>query len=126
VCSSDLAAYSWLGCFVASWFVPFQHYDLVVSQTLLAAGMAYFMLVFFFCLERVIHFKVPLLSTLGKNGLLMYIASLVLFIVYVQTGIYGLITAETAWCGLVLVIASFSLLGGIAAALGKRKVVFRL
>jgi len=113
--------YSWLVSFVVSWFIPFESDDLVVSQTLLAVGMACFLFVFFFCMERVIHFKVPLLSAFGKNGLLIYMSSVIILVMLVQLGIYDKITSEDAWLGMILVISVFAALAGLATLLDKRK-----
>nr|MDO8109737.1 hypothetical protein [Candidatus Sigynarchaeota archaeon] len=97
-----------------------------LNSVLLAVGAGYFFMIFFFCLERVIHFKLPLLSAFGRNGLLLYMSCLVFFLMLVGSGIYDAITPGTAWLGLLLVISVFVVLAGIATTLDKRKLYLHL
>ena len=97
-----VAVYSWLVCFVVAWFIPFSHWDLSVSQDLLALGMVYFILVLFFCAEQFFKYKIPYLTALGRNALILYIIGFLGNWIYFYSGTYDLITPSTAWLGLVL------------------------
>ncbi len=119
------AVYSWIACFVAMWFVPPVHFDLTVSQDLLALGMGYFMLMFFFAAEQFFKYKIPYLTALGRNALILYILGMLGNWLYFYIGAYHLVTLETVWFGFVLCAGLVVPVTAIAWALDRYKIYWR-
>jgi len=120
-----VAVYSWVACFVVSWFIPFSWWDSSVSQDLLALGMVFFMLALFFCMEQFFKFKIPYLSALGKNALILYIIGFLGWWLYMYLGAFTIVTPDTAWLGLVLCIGLVVPVVLLGWALDKNKIYWR-
>ncbi|MFX0076083.1 MAG: hypothetical protein ACFE96_11610, partial [Candidatus Hermodarchaeota archaeon] len=61
--------------YVVDWIQPAEHHDCTSSLALLAIGATGFLIAVFFCFE-LLNFKVPLLSEMGKNLLILFIFAL--------------------------------------------------
>lgn len=120
------ATYSLITCFIVVWFIPFEHHDLTISQDLLAIGAGYFLLILFFCFEVVFKYKIPLLTALGRNALILYAFGLVIDIIWGVAGVYDIINPELAWLGLVVIVATIAIIGTIGWALNKGKIYLRI
>jgi hypothetical protein len=119
------AVYAVLACFVAAWFIPMSHWDLTVSQDLLAIGFAFFMLVIFFAAEQFFKYKVAYLTALGRNALILYIIGFLGQWIYMESGVFVFVTPETAWLGLILCAGLVVPVTAIAWALDRHKVYWR-
>ncbi|HME52237.1 MAG TPA: hypothetical protein VKM55_08460 [Candidatus Lokiarchaeia archaeon] len=117
--------YSWVACFVVCWFIPFSWMDASVTQDLLALGMVFFMLTLFFCMEQFFKYKIPYLSALGKNALILYIIGFLGWWLYMYLGLFNFVTPETAWLGLVLCTGLVVPVVLLAWVLDKNKIYWR-
>jgi hypothetical protein len=120
-----VAVYSWVACFVALWFIPLSHWDLTVSQDLLALGMGFFMLVLFLAAEQFFKYKIPYLTALGRNALILYIIGFLGEWIYMDSGVFVLVTPETAWLGLILCAGLVVPVTALGWALDKHKIYWR-
>ncbi|HME54256.1 MAG TPA: hypothetical protein VKM55_18675 [Candidatus Lokiarchaeia archaeon] len=121
-----VAAYSLVFCFVIMWFIPFEHHDLSVSQDLLAIAAGYFLLVLFFSMEYIFKFKLPLLTPMGRNALILYIVGVIPGTLLGDLGLFNLLTPQVAWFGLVLCAFSIALVGFVGWMLDKKKIYLRI
>ena len=121
-----VAIYSLVFCFVIMWFIPFEHHDLSVSQDLLAISSGYFLLVLFFCMETVFKFKLPLLTPMGRNALILYAVGIIPGTLFGELGLFDLLSSQVAWIGLVLCILSIALVGIVGWILDKKKIYLRI
>jgi len=62
--------------YIVDWIQPAEHHDCTSSLALLAIGATGFLIAVFFSFE-LLNFKVPLLSEMGKNLLILFIFALV-------------------------------------------------
>ncbi|NMC08193.1 MAG: hypothetical protein GYA24_23505 [Candidatus Lokiarchaeota archaeon] len=120
-----VAVYSWVACFVALWFIPLSHWDLTVSQDLLALGMGFFMLVLFLAAEQFFKYKVPYLTALGRNALILYIIGFLGEWIYMDSGVFAYVIPETAWLGLVLCAGLVVPVTALGWILDKHKIYWR-
>ncbi|MHA1679642.1 MAG: hypothetical protein ACTSUE_01455, partial [Promethearchaeota archaeon] len=125
-----IAVYSIILCFIVMWFIPFEHHDLTVSQDLLAIASGFFLLILFFSFEYIFKYKLPLLTELGRNPLILYISGIIAGEVFGLIGIYDLLadanTGQFAWVGLILCATSVAIVGFIGWILNKNKIYLRL
>ena len=62
--------------YVVDWIQPAEHHDCTTSLALLAIAVSGFLIAVFFSFEM-LNFKVPILSEMGKNLLVLFIFALV-------------------------------------------------
>ena len=62
--------------YVVDWIQPAEHHDCTTSLALLAIAVSGFLIAVFFSFEM-LNFKVPVLSEMGKNLLVLFIFALV-------------------------------------------------
>ena len=62
--------------YVVDWIQPAEHHDCTTSLALLAIAVSGFLIAVFFSFEQ-LNFKVPILSEMGKNLLILFIFALV-------------------------------------------------
>ncbi|MHA1368893.1 MAG: hypothetical protein ACTSWN_10875 [Promethearchaeota archaeon] len=121
-----VAMYSLIATFILGWFITFEHHDLTVPQNLLSIGASFFLLILFFCFEAIFKFKIPLLTPLGRNAILMFILLLIPGTIFEMLGVYDFAAPERAWYGLVLCVIAVAINGAIAYLLHRKKLYLRV
>ncbi len=116
----------WMACFFTSWFIPFGHLDFPASQTLLSIGAGFFFLLVFFCFERYFQFGLSLFTALGRNSIFLYITGFLFSLLYLDFGLYNLISPDVAWTGMLYCAGEVVFVSSLAMFLHWKRVYFKL
>ncbi|MHA1684383.1 MAG: hypothetical protein ACTSUE_25830 [Promethearchaeota archaeon] len=118
--------YSFMGSFIVAWFIPFTFFDLPASHVLLAIGTSFFFSLIFFAMNEVFKYKIPFLTALGRNTLVIFILGYLFTQVLVYIDAYDVISDGTAWLGLVFCTCSTVFVVFLGWGLHKKKVYVRI
>jgi len=118
------ATISILAFYLFDWVQPAEHHDATTSLALLAIGASGFLIAIFYGFEQM-DFKVPVLSEMGRNLLLLFILAFI-FDQYVQI-FDKTFLVDNPWLTMVLIgIIPIAVEAGIALLLAKREIVIKI
>ncbi|MFX1499323.1 MAG: hypothetical protein ACFFBH_17535 [Promethearchaeota archaeon] len=119
-----VATISILAFYCFDWIQPAEHHDATTSLALLAIAASGFLIAIFYGFEK-LEFKVPILSEMGRNLLLLFILAFI-FDQYVQIFPKPFLI-DYPWLTMILIgILPIAIEGGIAVLLAKRNIIIKI
>lgn len=110
--------------YLFDWIQPAEHHDATISLALLVIGASGFLIAIFYSFEE-INFKVPILSEMGRNLLLLFILSFV-FDQYVQI-FDRTFLLDNPWPTMILIgIIPIGVEAGITVLLVKKEIIIKI
>jgi len=113
--------------YVVDWIQPAEHHDCTTSLALLAIAVSGFLIAVFFSFEQ-LNFKVPVLSEMGKNLLILFIFALVFSLLaqFLVDDFRDILLAFPILTMLVLGILPILIEAGIAMLLAKFNIKIKI
>lgn len=110
--------------YLFDWIQPAEHHDATTSIALLAIGASGFLIAIFYSFEKM-DFKVPVLSEMGRNLLLLFILAFI-FDQYVQIFDKASLV-DNPWLAMILIgIIPIGVEAGIAVLLAKKEIIIKI
>ena len=121
-----VATLSFVFCYLIDFIQPAEHRDVTMALALMAIGTSQFVMFIFYIFER-IGFKVPMLSELGKNLLLMFILLLFVTEVYLKLPwlSHEILAANPIWAMIGAGVIPILVLYAIAWLLAKKNIIIK-
>ncbi len=118
------ATISIVAFYLFDWVQPAEHHDATTSLALLAIAASGFLIAVFYGFEKV-NFKIPILSEMGRNLLLLFILAF-LFDQYVQI-FDKTFLADNLWLTMILIgIVPIAVEAGVAVLLAKKDIIIKI
>jgi hypothetical protein len=113
--------------YIVDWLQPAEHHDCTTSLALFAIAATGFLIAVFFSFEQ-LNFKVPLLSEMGKNLLILFIFALVFSLLAQELvdGMRDFMLAFPIFPMLVLGVLPIAIEAGIAMILAKFNIKIKI
>ncbi|MFX0000974.1 MAG: hypothetical protein ACFE9Q_12300 [Candidatus Hodarchaeota archaeon] len=119
------AAISILAFYCFDWIQPAEHHDATTSLALLAIAASGFLIAVFYSFETM-NFKVPILSEMGRNLLLLFILSFIWDLILGQFIQKDFLLAYPWFTMLLVGILPIAVEAGIALLLAKKSIVIKI
>ncbi len=122
---APISFYSLVACYCIDWLQPAEHHDVTASLALFAIGISGLMLTMCFGFEQV-GIRFPLLSSLGKNLLLVYVLAFVVVDQYLNALDRDFLNASPYWTLLLVGVLPIVFLGSIAIFLDRKQILLKV
>ncbi len=119
-----ISMYAMIGAFCMDWIQPGSHHDTTASLQLWSVAIGGFMLMMFYAFSLA-GFRFPLLSSLGKNLLLMFAVGGIVLGIYMDLLPDALLISSPLLTLLLIGIVPIALLGILATILDRRGIMVR-
>ncbi|MCP4642342.1 MAG: hypothetical protein GY851_17990 [bacterium] len=118
-------AAAFVACYAIDWVQPAIHHDTTTSLALLAIALSGIMILGFYAAGRA-GLRLPLLSSLGKNLLLMFALSAVIAETYLTLFPKEFLVRAPYVAALLVGVAPIAVLGAIATFLDRRNILLKV
>jgi hypothetical protein len=113
--------------YLFDWIQPAEHHDATTSLALFAIAASGFLIAVFYGFEKM-QFKVPVLSEMGKNMLLLFIIAFIFdqYVGFLVGDYRDFLVANPVITMVIIGIVPIAVEAGIAMLLAKRKIVIKI
>lgn len=117
--------YTIAACYCIDWLQPADHHDVTASLALFAVGVSGLMLTMCYGFDE-LGIRFPLLSSLGKNLLLVFVLASILVDKYLGTLDREFLNASPYWTLLLVGVLPIVFLGAITIVLDRKRILIKV